>query len=88
VERAPTAFGAVSFQARSLLSKGEVLVTVDAPPRRPAKLLVRPPLPAGWGVVGADVAGTALTPGAEGAVDVAGRPGRFLVRFRVARKEL
>jgi hypothetical protein len=87
VERAPTAFGAVSFEAKSLLSKGEVLVTMEAPGRRPARLLVRPPLPAGWRVVAADVAGTAVVPGADGAVDVAGRSGRFAVRFRVGQKE-
>jgi hypothetical protein len=85
VGKAPTAFGAVSFEARSLLSRGEVLVTLEAPPRRPAKLLVRPALPAGWRVVAAEVAGEALATAADGAVDVTRREGRFTIRFQVRR---
>src|SRR5581483_4433743 len=48
VERAPTLFGLVSLRTESHLSKGEVDVQVEAPPRAPAKWLLRPPLPPGW----------------------------------------
>ena len=83
LERAPTAFGEVSLRAESRLSRGEVLVTVSAPPRRPYTLLLRPPLPPGWRVVAAEVAGKAVSPARDGAVDLSEWPGRFTVRFRV-----
>ncbi len=59
VERAPTTFGEVSFRVESRLGQGEVVVTVESPPRPPRRLLVRPPLPPGWRVAGARVGGAA-----------------------------
>jgi hypothetical protein len=86
LENAPSAFGPVSLLAESRLGHGEVRVTVTAPPRRPARWLLRLPLPEGWRVAGARVEGRALPLGREGAVDLTGRTGRFTIQFRVARR--
>lgn len=83
VERAPSLFGEVSFRVESKLSGGEVLVHLEAPPRKPAKWLLRLPLPAGWRVTSAKVGDTALALGKDDGVDLSGRTGRFTVRFRV-----
>src|SRR3954453_14402968 len=50
VQRAPPAFGEVSITAESQLSRGKVVVTVDLPPRVPAKTLLRLRLPEEWKV--------------------------------------
>jgi hypothetical protein len=85
-ERAPTMFGPVSFWARSQVMRGEVLLEVEAPPRRPEQWLVRLPLPAGWEVAAAHVGETALPLGKDRAVDLTGRTGRFTVRFTTRRR--
>jgi hypothetical protein len=87
VERAPTMFGGISFRVESKLSRGEALVHLEAPPRRPAKWLLRPPLPSGWQVVSASVGEDAQKLGKDGAVDLSGREGKFTVRFRVEEKK-
>ena len=78
-------FGPVSFRVQSHLKKGEVLVGLEAPPRRPERWLVRLPLPAGWEVTAAQVGDTPLVLGKNRAVDLTGRTGRFTVRFAVRR---
>jgi hypothetical protein len=83
VERAPTAFGELSLRVESHLSRGEVLATIDALPRRPVKTLLRLPLPAGWKVVSATVAGQELRLGPGGAVELPERKDRFAVRLGV-----
>ncbi len=85
VERAPTAFGEVSLRAESRLSRGEVVVTVEPPPRRPEKLLLRPPLPEGWKVVAAQIGGAKLALAPDGAVDLSSHRGAVTVRFAVCR---
>jgi hypothetical protein len=85
VTRAPSAFGPVSFTAESRLDAGEVVVRVAPPGRRPDHFLLRPPLPPGWSVASADVAGAALTTGPDGSVDLSGRAEPLSVRFRVRR---
>jgi hypothetical protein len=83
VERAPTAFGDVSFRVESKLDRGEVRLTVDPPRRRPDRFTVRLPLPSGWKVTSAKI-GTderALGPGGE--VDLPLRGERIAVRFAV-----
>jgi hypothetical protein len=85
MERAPTMFGEISLEVRSRLAKGEVLVTVESPKRRPEKLLVRLPLPSGWRVTAAQVGKTAVPVGTDGTVDVASQEGRFTLRFAVAK---
>lgn len=86
MERAPSLFGEVSVQAQSRLSAGEVVVRMTAPPRPPHKVLLRVPLPSGWKVTGASIDGEALTPAADGAVDLTGRTGTYTVRFSVAQQ--
>jgi hypothetical protein len=87
MERAPTMFGDVSFRVESHLSRGEVLVHVDAPPRRPDKFLLRLPLPPGWKAVSAKVGETTVDLAKDGAMDLTSRPGQFTVRFRVERAD-
>jgi hypothetical protein len=87
VERAPTQFGEVSLRVESRLSRGEVTAEVESPPRRPAKWLLRPPLPSGWRVAAAAIGDEALKVAKDGAVDLSGREGKFTVRFRVEEKK-
>jgi hypothetical protein len=83
VTRAPTMFGPISFRLESRLSAGEVRLAVTSPPRRPAEFLVRPPLPRGWKVIGADVGTMTLPIRTDGAIDVSGQADSFRVRVRV-----
>jgi hypothetical protein len=85
-ERAPTAFGEVSLRAESRLARGAVLVTVEPPPRRPEKLLLRPALPEGWKVVTAQAGGAKLIVGPDGAVDLSSHGRPVTVRFEVRRE--
>ena len=82
-ERAPTAFGEVSIVARSQLKHGEISVDVSAPPRSPKQSLLRIRPPNGWRIVGARTGKTALTPDAQGTVDITGLSGKFTVQFDV-----
>ncbi len=82
VERAPTAFGDVSFRLESRLERGEVLLTVEPPPRRPERFVARLPLPPGWKVTAAKAGDAELRLGPGGEVEVpAGE--RVTVRFLV-----
>ena len=65
------------------LSQGELLVRVTPPKHRPEKLLVRLPLTAGWRVTAAQVDNQVLPLAKDGAVDVVGRQGKFMIRFQV-----
>jgi hypothetical protein len=80
---APTMFGEVSFRVESRLKRDEVLATVQAPPRRPERFLLRLPLPPGWRVVSAKLGDMALAIGKDGAVDLSAHSGRLVIRFRV-----
>jgi hypothetical protein len=83
VERAPSAFGALSFRVESRLGEGEVRLDVEAPPRRPSRWLVRPPLPSGWKATSARVAGAELPLGPDGAINLSAIVGRARVLVRV-----
>ena len=83
VEGAPTMFGPVSVKSESRLSRGEVAVDVEAPPRAPAKMSLRVPLPPGWKVFAATLGGNPLTLGANSAVDLTGRTGELNLRLKV-----
>jgi hypothetical protein len=87
LRRAPTMFGEVSLRAESHLGRGEVAVTIDPPPRRPDKLLLRLPLPPGWKVVAAKAGNEPLGLGKDGAVALPTGSGRLAVRFRVEREK-
>lgn len=82
-ERAPTAFGELSFRVESRLNRGEVLLDIDAPPRKPDRWLVRVPLPEGRKVSTAHLAGHNLAVAVDGSVEIPYQPGRFTVRFGV-----
>jgi hypothetical protein len=83
VERAPSAFGGVSFRVESRLKQGEVVVSVQAPPRPVGKWTLRLPDPPGSTITGVRVGETELKRDADGRVDLTGRTGRFEVRFGV-----
>jgi hypothetical protein len=83
VERAPTAFGEVSFRVESALSRGEVILMVEQPPRRPERLSVRLPLPPGWKVAAAKAGDADLALGRGGEVSLPIQAARQVVRFRV-----
>jgi hypothetical protein len=87
VEKAPTAFGAVSVVLRSKLSQGEVQAEVDPPQRnRPSRTLLRVRLPEGWRVVSARLGKTALRVDPQGTVDISGLNAWASIRFEVARQ--
>jgi hypothetical protein len=86
-ERAPTLFGPVSVRCESRLGKGEVVVEVEAPPRPPAKFVLRPPLPAGWRVVSATVDDAAAVMGPGGVVSLTGKAGTLRVRYVVEKSK-
>jgi hypothetical protein len=60
VERAPTAFGDVSFTIQSDIDKGKVMADVSLPEHAPAKTLLRLRLPDGYEVKSASAGGTDL----------------------------
>jgi hypothetical protein len=82
-ERAPTLFGPLSMRCESRLSKGEVVVELEAPPRPPGKWTLRPPLPPGWRFVSATVGDAAATMGPGGVVSLTGKTGSLRVRYVV-----
>jgi hypothetical protein len=83
VERAPTTFGEISFRVESRLSKGEVEMTVQPPPRKPEQFLIRLPLPSGWTTASASIGTTELRLTADGAAIVTAWTKQFTIRFRV-----
>lgn len=85
VERAPTMFGEISFRVESRLSRGEVVVSLTAPPRRPGRFSLRLPLPPGWKVTAAKVGDVVLPLGPDGSVDLSSHTGHFLLRFQIER---
>jgi hypothetical protein len=82
-EEAPTLFGPMSFRTESRLSRGEVLVSIGAPPRSPAKWTLRLPLPPGWRVKSATVGEQPVKLGEGGVLDLTGKTGAIEVRFAV-----
>jgi hypothetical protein len=82
-ERAPTAFGAISLETESRLSRGELLVRIALPPHRPKKTLLRARVPEGWKAASATVGEKPLSIDPSGAVDISDRTGRITVRFQI-----
>jgi hypothetical protein len=86
VERAPTAFGPVSVNLESHLSRGEVVATVALPDRQlPTRTLMRARVPDGWRVQRANADGKTLSLDEHGTVDLTGLRGKVAVKFEVAR---
>lgn len=84
VKDAPTAFGPISFAIESHLDNGEVIMALDAPPRPIDRWLVRLPLPPGWKVDAAELAGKKLPMDPDGTVDLTGRSGSLRLNFAVS----
>ena len=88
VERAPTAFGPVSFRVESKLQQKEVIATVQLPSRNPIKtVLFRARVPAGWKVESAKVGATPVAVDQRGTVDLSNLKGEQTIRFAVARAQ-
>jgi hypothetical protein len=86
VERAPTAFGPVSFVLESKLRRGEVIAKLDLPARHPPKqTLLRIRVPDGWCVTAAKAGNIELKVDERGAADISSLRGRKTVLFRVNR---
>jgi hypothetical protein len=86
VENAPSAFGPLTFRAESHLSKGEVVVTVDAPARPVWKWQLRLPGPTGYRITGVRIGNDEERRDADGRIDLTGRTGKVVVRFAVVKK--
>ncbi len=86
VERAPTAFGPVSFRLESHLNKGEIVAEID-PPRRnqPKQTLLRARVPEGWKIVSAQAVNQTLKPDTNGTVDISSMGNKGTIIFQVAR---
>ena len=86
VERAPTAFGQLSFRLESKLSAGEVVATVDLPHRdKPQKTQLRARVPDGWQIKGARAGDKKLEVDERGTVDLTALTGAQTIRFAVAK---
>jgi hypothetical protein len=86
VERAPTAFGPVSFHLESHLNAGKVTGEVNLPARNsPNHALFRARVPDGWKVTDAEAGGTKLAVDEKGTVDLSGFRGKLSVNFKVKR---
>src|SRR6185436_6109363 len=55
VQRAPTAFGEVSYSIQSNVKRGEIVAEVDLPERTPKQVFLRLRVPRGWQVTTANV---------------------------------
>jgi hypothetical protein len=86
VESAPSAFGPLTVRAQSRLTKGEVVVTVDAPARPPAMWQLRLSEPPGYRITGVRIGDDELRRDADGRVDLTGRTGKVTVRFAVEKR--
>lgn len=84
VEKAPSAFGDISYTVRSALRRGEIVFHMNAPTKLPPKhLLLRARVPAGWRVVAARVNRKPLSVDDLGTVDLSHIGGEIDVRFQV-----
>ncbi len=90
IERAPTAFGAVSVSMQSKLSQGEVVVDVQLPERNsPEKIFLRARVPDGWKVVSAEIISAEAIPhppfkiDEKGTLDISSLKGKKTIRFAV-----
>jgi hypothetical protein len=82
VERAPTAFGPVSFRLESNLNKGEIIAEVDPPYRnQPKQTLLRARVPGGWKIISAGASGQTFKPDANGTVDISSLKNKTTIVF-------
>jgi hypothetical protein len=87
VERAPTAFGPVSFRLESHLNRGEISAEIDQPHRnRPKSILFRARAPDGWKVTSAEAGSQTLKPDSTGAIDISSFTTNTVIVFHVRRE--
>lgn len=87
VERAPTAFGPVSFNVQSKLSQGEVIADIQLPERNaPEKILFRARVPDGWKIVSAKANGKKINADDRGTIDLTGEKATVALRFAVKKE--
>ena len=91
VERAPTAFGPVSFKFESHLTQGNMVAELDLPQRnQPKHAFVRARVPDGWKVMGASAVGGAepktFVADEKGTVDVTGLKAKVVLNFKVEKR--
>ena len=87
LERAPTAFGEVSYQIASHLNKNEVVAKVSLPQRnRPEKIYFRARIPDGWKISWANLGEKAIGVDQKGTVDLSGLTGEQTIRFAVEKQ--
>jgi hypothetical protein len=84
LERAPTAFGPVSFRLESHLSRSEIRAEIDPPRRsRPKSMLFRARVPNGWKIVSAEVENQKLKADSLGTVDISALTTKSTIVFHV-----
>jgi hypothetical protein len=83
IERAPSAFGELTFSVHARSKAGWVVAELQAPPRAPARWTLRLPDPPGYTITGAKVGDTELKRDADSRVDLTGRTGKFRVVYSV-----
>ncbi len=84
VEKAPTAFGNVSYKVRSNLKHEEVMCEIEMPKiLAPKRTLIRARVPAGWKVTSAIVEKKTFAVDGHGTVDISGLNGVVKVKFKV-----
>jgi hypothetical protein len=84
VERAPTAFGPVSFRLESHLDKGQIVAEIDPPHRnQPKQTLLRARVPNGWKVISAEMGDKTLQTDAKGTVDISSLKNESTIIFQV-----
>jgi hypothetical protein len=84
VDRAPTAFGPVSFRLEAHLSHGEIRAEIEPPRRnRPKSMLLRARVPDGWKIVSAEVEAQKLKADSLGTVDISALTTKSTVVFHV-----
>lgn len=83
VEKAPTAFGEVSFKVESRLKAGEVVVRVEAPARPVGRWQLRLPDPPGHRIAAVRIGTTEVQRDAEKRIDLTGRTGVITIRYAV-----
>jgi hypothetical protein len=86
VQKAPTAFGEVSFQMESRLKDGKVLVQLDLPEgRTPEKTFLRLRLPEGWKIASCVAKGQKLPFQTDGTTDISSFKGKLEMEYQVTR---
>jgi hypothetical protein len=86
VERAPTAFGPISFRLESHLDKGQIIAEFDPPRRnRPKQTLLRARVPDGWKIISAEMGNQTLQPDANGTVDISPLKNKSTIIFQASR---